>query len=149
MIFSHAGRLPDLLLRFALVCLQRQPRGLPQQAPRPPGQSLHPQGRRAHHQLHLPHSGKDLGLDKISMLHSTFSILIVFQDISEKYSLFSQSVLLFRAPCAARASCVTSGSSCAAAAAAPTPANSPATSPRSSARPRSPTARPRPSAAAQ
>ena len=64
-----AGRLPDLLLRLALVRLQRQPRGLPQQAPRPPGQSLHPQGRGAHHQLHLSHSGKDLGLDQISMLY--------------------------------------------------------------------------------
>ena len=85
-----AGRLPDLLLCLALVRLQRQPRGLPQPAPRPPGQSLHPQGRGAHHQLHLPHSGKDLGLDKISMLHSTFSILIVFQDISVSQSCFSE-----------------------------------------------------------
>ena len=65
-----AGRLPDLLLRLALVRLQRQPRGLPQQAPRPPGQSLHPQGRGAHHQLHLTHLGKDLGLDQISMQRS-------------------------------------------------------------------------------
>ena len=54
-----AGSLPDLLLRLALVRLQRQPRGLPQPPPRPPSQSPHPQGRGAHHQLHLPHPGKE------------------------------------------------------------------------------------------